>query len=103
MGLGLAALNVIFYLVLTLSLGAISDNRVVVLAVPLAVLLGGDLILGLMPGLAQVTPWLLGRLGGLVAQGGVAGGALAAPSLSTLAWCVVFVAAGLRAFEREDL
>lgn len=103
LGLGLAALNVTFYLVVTLSLGAISNNRVVVLAIPLAVLLGGDLVLGLLPGLAQVTPWLLGRLGGLVAQGGVAAGAAAAPSLATLAWCAVFVVAGLRVFDREDL
>src|SRR5690606_18679228 len=60
-GMALAAANVLFYLTLTLALGALVDNRGVVLAVPLALLLGGDLVLGLVPALASVTPWVLGR------------------------------------------
>lgn len=100
-GLGVAALNVTFYLVLTLALGAVTGVRGVVLAVPLALLLGGDVILGLAPDLAQVTPWLLGRFASLVAQGGTLPTAL--PLVATVLWCVVFMGVGLWRFGREDL
>ena len=47
-----SAVNVLFYLTLTFALGSMVNSRLVVLAVPLALLLGGDLVLGFAPGLA---------------------------------------------------
>src|SRR5690606_1253934 len=100
-GMALAAANVLFYLTLTLALGALVDNRGVVLAVPLALLLGGDLVLGLGPALASVTPWVLGRFAAVVGQGDALPSAW--PLLATLVWCALLVAAGLWRFGREDL
>lgn len=99
--LGLAALNVMFYLSLTLGLGAFTSSRGVVVAVPLALLLGGDLILNFAPDLAQALPWLLGRFGSLVAQGQSL--PTITPVLATVAWIVVFTVAGVVRFNREDL
>lgn|SRR5690606_30238371 len=99
--LALDAVNVLFYLTLTLALGALVNNRGVVLAVPLALLLGGDLVLSLAPGLASVTPWVLGRFAAVVAQGQALPSAW--PVLASLGWCVVLLAAALWRFGREDL
>ena len=99
--LALAALNVIFYLSLTLGLGAFTSSRGVVVAVPLALLLGGDLILNFAPDLAQVMPWVLGRFGSLAAQG--QGLPTVVPVAATAAWTVVFTVAAVVRFEREDL
>lgn len=63
------ALHALFYAALALALGAASDARGLVVAVPLAMLLGGDLVLGAMPAAASVTPWLLGRGAGALLQG----------------------------------
>lgn len=100
-GLGLAAVAVLFYLCVALSLGVLVRGRGVVLAVSLALLLGGDLVLGVAPGLASVTPWVLGRFAAAVGQGAPLPSAL--PPLATLAWCLLFLAVGLWRFGREDL
>lgn len=63
------ALHALFYAALALALGAAFDARGVVVAVPLAMLLGGDLVLSAVPAAARVTPWLLGRGAGALMQG----------------------------------
>lgn len=100
-GLAVAGLNVSFYLVLTLALGAVSDVRAVVLAVPLALMLGGDVILGLAPGLAQITPWILTRFTTLAARGEALPTYL--PLVATVVWAAAFMAIGIWRFGREDL
>ncbi len=99
--LGLDAIAVLFYLTLSLALSAALDNRSVVLAVSLGLLLGGDLVIGLAPGLAQVTPWVLGRFAAVVGQGMALPSAW--PVLSTLVWCGVLMTFALWRFGREDL
>lgn len=100
-GLGLAALHVTFYLVLTLALGAVTAIRGIVLAVPLALLLGSDVILGLVPDAGLVTPWLLPRFASAAAQGMTPPTTL--PVVATLAWGVALVAVAIWRFGREDL
>ncbi len=99
--LALDAVAVLFYLTLTLSLGALVDQRGVVLAVPLAILLGGDLVLGFLPGLSTVTPWVLGRYAAAVAAGAPLPSAL--PVVATLGWCALLLVAATWRFGREDL
>jgi ABC-2 type transport system permease protein len=97
---GLIALTVLFYLSLTIMLGTFLRARGPVLAVPIVLLLAGDGLVGLWPPLAHVGPWLLGRMGMLVAQG--------MPLLS--AWAVVttagltalFLALAIWRFGREE-
>lgn len=99
--MGMTALNVAFYLSLTLALGAFTSSRGVVVAVPLALLLGGDLILNFAPDLAQAMPWILGRFGSLMAQGRDLPSVM--PVIATAVWVVVFTVAGVYRFRREDL
>ncbi|MFO8150792.1 MAG: hypothetical protein R6T93_10880, partial [Trueperaceae bacterium] len=44
--------------------------RGAVLAVGLGAILAGDVLIGLVPALGEVGPWLLGRLALVAAQGG---------------------------------
>lgn len=100
-GLAVAAVNVTFYLVLTLALGAVTNVRAVVLAVPLALMLGGDVIMGLAPRLAQITPWILSRFAVVVARGEPLPTSL--PLVATLVWAVAFLTIAIVMFGREDL
>lgn len=99
--LGLSALNLLFYLVLTLALGAVVRIRGVVLSVPLALLLAGDLLVSLLARGAEFSPLLLPRFVPFVAAGGALPTAL--PVVATVAWCVALMAAATIVFGREDL
>lgn len=99
-GLGIIALHASFYLALTLMLGTFFNSRGPVLALPLAVLFGGDLTVGLWPVLGEAMPWLLGRMAVLTVQG------LPLPSIWPLAltcvWTLGFVALAIWRFGREE-
>jgi ABC-2 type transport system permease protein len=96
----LLVLNLIFYVALTLMLGTLLRARGAVLAVSLIVLVGGDALIGMWPLAAESGPWLLGRLGLLVAQGHPL--VTAWPLLSTPAWAAAFMAVAIQSFRRED-
>jgi ABC-2 type transport system permease protein len=99
--LGVLALHAAFYAALTLAMGAVTDARGAVLAVPIAALLLGDALVGAVPVLGRVSPWLLGRGAGLLAQGEP----FPVPSalLATLALTVVLIAVAVIRFGRQDL
>ncbi len=59
LGMGVLALNLIFYLTLTLMLGTLFDHRAAVIGIPLALAFGQQLLLGMIPFLVQVLPWIL--------------------------------------------
>lgn len=98
---GILALHTAFYVAATLAVGAVTDARAAVVAVPLAVLLLGDMVVGVVPAAAHVAPWLLARGAGLVAQGMPfpVPWALA----STAAWTAVLVVLAVVRFGRQDL
>ena len=58
LGAAVAALNLLFYLTLTLMLGTLFDSAGPVIAIPLAFAFGQQLISGI-PGLGDVLPWAL--------------------------------------------
>jgi len=58
LGASVAALNLLFYLTLTLMLGTLFESAGPVIAVPLAFAFGQQLIVGI-PGLSSVLPWAL--------------------------------------------
>jgi ABC-2 type transport system permease protein len=99
--LGVLALNAAFYAALTLAMGAVTDARGAILAVPIAALLLGDALVGAVPVLARVSPWLLGRGAGLLAQGEP----FPVPSalLATLVLAAALIAVALVRFGRQDL
>lgn len=103
-GLGPLTLSLLFYLTLTLMLGALFNGRGAVVGLPLILILLPDLFLMLAPWLNAVMPWPLADISAALAmQAALPAGATLAPILATGAWCVVFVAVAIWRFQREEL
>ena len=105
--LGIAFLNVVFYLAFTLMLGTLSNGRGAAIGLPMAFLLSYQLFLGLAPWLADITPW--GFLTNatsrtpsiaLVALG--QSGLPMMPIVASAIWCVMFTLVALWRFGREE-
>ena len=108
LGAGVAALNLLFYLTLTLMLGTLFDSAGPVIAIPLAFAFGQQLISGI-PGLGDVLPWAL-----LVAPEGsdvsvigaiITGEAIPAPGalVVTAGACAVFTVVAFVRWRRTEL
>jgi ABC-type transport system involved in multi-copper enzyme maturation permease subunit len=91
--MALVALFVVFHLALVLGLSALTGSRGVVLALPLALLVGADVVIGAVPALADGAPYVLGRLAGALLATGqlMAVGPLVATAASTVALFAVTV------------
>jgi len=105
--LGIAFLNVLFYLTLTLMLGTLSNGRGAAIGIPIAFLFSYQIFVGLAPWLADITPWgFLVDTGSPVppiAQAALGQGTLPlTPILATLLWCVLFTIVALWRFGREE-
>jgi len=106
--LGVIFINLMFYLTLTLMLGTLFNGRGGVIAIPLGILFAYQFILGLVPGLASITPWALitntplssTPLAVMVAQGQAL--PTLTPIIATVVWCVIFVVVALWRFNREE-
>jgi ABC-2 type transport system permease protein len=95
LGAAVAALNLLFYLTLTLMLGALLNSAGAVIAIPLAFAFGQQLLAGL-PGAMALLPWAL-----LVPQGGSDAsviGALMAGQPVPAPWAIVFTAGACLVF-----
>jgi ABC-type transport system involved in multi-copper enzyme maturation permease subunit len=107
-GLVVLALHTFFYLSLTLMMGVLSRSRSVVLAVPLSVLLGGQLILTLLAmlpisQLLLLTPWPLASVATALASGSGLSVELILPLIATAVWSISFIVVALWRFERLEL
>ena len=96
-GLGVFALNLWFYLTLTLMLGVLTDSRAAVIAIPMAFAFGQQYLLGMLPFLKYVLPWTLSLppgegMGGAVAPSVMAG-------VAPFSWGpLIFVSVGIIVF-----
>ncbi len=99
-GVGMLALGLLWFLALTLMLGTLTSARGIVLTVPLILLVAGDMLIMLWPTLAELGPWMVGRMALLVAEGGplLSPWPLASTALGTAA----FLAVALWRFGREE-
>ena len=108
LGAAVAALNLLFYLTLTLMLGTLFDSAAPVVAIPLAFAFGQQLLAGL-PGSMEFLPWAL-----LVPSGGsdtsvigalMAGQPLPAPGaiVFTAVACLVFTGLAFWRWARTEL
>lgn len=108
LGASIAALNLLFYLTLTLMLGTLFDTAGPVIAIPLAFAFGQQFIGGI-PGLSSFLPWAL-----LVPTGGsemsvigavVSGEPVTAPGaiVFVVVGCVAFTAVAFWKFARTEL
>ena len=101
LGWGIVGLDMAFYLCLTLMLGVFTSNRAVVLAVPLALLFGQQIMIGLVPELVHILPYSLSAV-----NAGAA--ALSEPLIfpvsiiAAAVWCMFFIALAVWRFRRED-
>lgn len=109
-GLGVHLVHILFYVGLTLMLGAFSDHRGPVIGVPMAFLFVQQFLPGLIPGVERVLPLTLVMTPGNTGAGGVATALMLGmpvstylPLYTTLAAGLVFVAAAAWAFQREEL
>ncbi|MBN2549436.1 MAG: ABC transporter permease subunit [Anaerolineales bacterium] len=107
-GLSVLGLNQLFYLTLSLMLGAVFNNRAAVIAIPMAFAFGQQYILSAAPFLANVLPWSLAISLGDPAPQAVAPGILVATPFSpgpvwfALVCIVIFVAVALWRFEKTE-
>lgn len=107
-GMALVYLTLLFYLALTLMLGTLVNSRGAVIGLPLLLIFGYQLFLGLAPWLMSVMPWALTMtmseaqpaMALTLAQGQPVTDWL--PAIATALWTVVFVGVAVWRFERED-
>jgi len=108
-GLGVHFLYLMFFLTLTLMLGAIFDHPGPVIGIALAFLFLQQNLSGMIPALAHVIPWTLtgppGDGGPSIAMALMTGSQPASylPILTTLAAVVIFIIVALRVFEKQEL
>jgi ABC-2 type transport system permease protein len=100
-GLVLAGLHTLFYLALTLMLGAFSSMRGLVIGIPLALLVMQQPVAALLGPVGWVMPHLLAAVTPLVAQGLPLPSAV--PIVSTVLLTALMLGAALWRFEHEEL
>ncbi len=107
-GMSLLALHLLFYLSLTLMLGTLFNGRGAVLAIPLGLLYGAQLLWQLAPWLTRVMPWTLvmprGETEPALAMLAMQGQPLTSvtPIIATATWIIIFVAVAVWRFGREE-
>ncbi len=108
LGAGVATLNLMFYLTLTLMLGTLFDSAAPVIGIPLAFAFGQQLLVSI-PVVGPLLPWSLivpvGDTGWSVVGALIAGLPVPAPwtIVSTSIACVVFVAVAFWKWNRTEL
>lgn len=98
---GLVGVFVVFHVALVVALSALTGSRGAVLAVPLALLVGADLVVAAAPWAADGMPYLLNRVAGAL----LATGELAAigPPLAAVAGAVALAAVAVWRFAHQEL
>jgi ABC-2 type transport system permease protein len=104
--MGLAFLNLLFYLTLTYMLGALLNNRGMVLGISLSTALIGPVLLRTLPVLKDITPWsffldqtdLPDGFALMLGQSSVS----VTPIVLTALMCLVFVVITILRFQREE-
>lgn len=101
-GLGIMALNVLFYVTLTILLGVLFNSRAPVLGIAFGSLIGGTIIGRFIEPLLYITPWMLPKISTLIASSQqVPGELLWLPVVFTALGSLVFVLAAVYQFDRE--
>ena len=101
-GLAVLALHLLFYLALTIMLGAVFSSRGPIVGIGVGLIIAGQSLPNLLPQLSTFFPWRLPwAAGGLVLGEAVSLEALVAIGV-TAAWTVLFVTVALWRFAREE-
>jgi ABC-2 type transport system permease protein len=102
-GIGMMGVNVLFYLVLAMALGAFSLSRGVTLGVPIVIGLIGGILPTLVPTAARFMPWSLGGSSQAVVTGVPLSSIDTMPIIATAVWILLFILAAFWRFERIEL
>lgn len=97
---GITAINLLFYVTLTLLLGVLVSNRGLLLGIAMGSLLGGGLIP--IPAVLQFTPWKLGEFTLLPVTGQPVPPIGITMLISTVVWCLIFVAIAIWRLNRLE-
>ncbi|MGF1505847.1 MAG: hypothetical protein ACFB51_12065 [Anaerolineae bacterium] len=100
---GVLALHTLFYLVLSLLMGVLTEQRGVLLAVTLGSALGGLVLVNLLGSVALVTPWALTNVAVALASAGELPPALIVPVVSTALLTAAALIVALVRFNRVEL
>jgi ABC-2 type transport system permease protein len=104
-----AFVYMLFFLALTLMLGTLFNSRGMVIGIPLLLLLGHQMILGILPELSYYLPYGL-----MLAPAGPGSGPIATslalgepvttitPLIATIIWTVIFLGVAVWRFEKEE-
>ena len=102
-GVGIMALNTLFYLTFTMLLGTFFNSRGPILALALGSVLGGGMIGGLVKPLLYITPWMLPKLAALTASGQEIPTEIGFfPLVATALWSLIFVLVAVAKFEKME-
>jgi ABC-2 type transport system permease protein len=99
---GVLLLHLLFYLALTLLLGAFASSRGPVAGGALGFLFAGMLLPNFVPQVALVFPWQLADLAAGLALGTALPATWPIPVLATAGWTVLFIGVALWRFAREE-
>jgi ABC-2 type transport system permease protein len=103
LGLALHVEQLVFYLALTLALGAVLSSRGAVSGVAIGLLFAGLILPNFFPSLMTWTPFALPAAGYMVATGRPLSDGAWVPILVTVLWTLLFVLVALWRFDREEL
>lgn len=107
LGAAVLALNLLFYMALTLLLGTLFNDRGAVIAIPIVTLFAAQFLGNNFPVLASLTPWGLIFPSGMqqpTAIEAMMGMPISnvAPILATVVWIAVFIGTAIWRFQREE-
>lgn len=101
-GLGLLALNHLFYVALTVMLGALFNARGAVSGTAIGFMFAGMIVPNVIKGLPKVFPWMLPNFAAGITLGQALPPWASWPVIATVLWIVVFVAVAIWRFGREE-
>jgi hypothetical protein len=101
-GVGLMGLHVLFYITLTMMVGVFVQNRGLVLAIPMGLLLSGGLLLGIVGDLGFILPWPVANVLPLLVAGVELPQIAYLPFIMSAVWILVFLGIALWKFERVE-
>ena len=106
--MGMLFVSLVFWLALSILLGALSNKRGLVIGVPLVLILGFSLFVEILPWIGDVMPWNLtsaiSPARPAMALALVTGQPLPTlmPLIGSLAWCLALIAIAIWRFQKEE-
>jgi len=102
-GLVLLGLDLTFFMVLSISLGAFTLSKGITLGVPIMVALAGTIILPFQPNLGYFMPWNLAGTAASLVTGGPLDASAVYSVVATVVWIILFTLAAIIRFDSLEL